>query len=83
MTNLEDLFKDLHTKTVELLLKKLDSGEITHQELETARRLLNDNGIDSPREKDSPIHQLGQQMPFPPTELVDPDGPQANFNTGT
>lgn len=65
MSNLADLLEELHLKTVEQLLARVKSGEATSQELNVARQMLKDNGIDSvPTEDNSGLAALAHLTPF-------------------
>lgn len=63
MADLEALLKELHGATVEALLKRVQSGEATASDLNVARQMLKDHGINSMPAKSSPLANLAHALP--------------------
>ena len=67
MSDLKTLYEDLHTASVELLLKRIKDGTATASDLGVARQLLRDNGIDiNTDNKKNPLFALADTLPFDP-----------------
>jgi hypothetical protein len=63
--SLADLLDDLHKRTIETLLTKIESGTATAADLNVARALLKDNNITSvPKDANAPLNNLAQSLPF-------------------
>lgn len=56
--------KDLHEKLCEVLLEKINNPDVTASELNVARQLLKDNGIDCVPVEGSPLQSLIDELPF-------------------
>ena len=63
MDNLQNL-KRLHSRLIEKLLEKIESGEATPTDLNVARQLLKDNDIQSLPVKNSPLFDLANLPVF-------------------
>jgi hypothetical protein len=59
----EDLLATLHNAVASDLLRKVQSGEATAQELSAAIKFLKDNGIEMVRETGNPIDHLAKALP--------------------
>ena len=57
------LMERLHQEIAEDLLKRVQSGEATSQELSVAVKFLKDNGIEAQVTKDSPLANLIDSLP--------------------
>ncbi len=57
------LMEQLHQEIAEDLLKRVQSGEATSQELSVAVKFLKDNGIEAQATKDSPLANLIDSLP--------------------
>ena len=57
------LMEQLHREVTEDLLKRVESGEATSQELSVAVKFLKDNGIEAQATKDSPLANLIDSLP--------------------
>lgn len=55
--------EQLHREVTEDLLKRVESGEATSQELSVAVKFLKDNGIEAQATKDSPLANLIDSLP--------------------
>lgn len=62
--DIDKLLELLHKDLAEELLSRIKSGAATAAELNVARQMLKDNGIDSVAFKDSPILKLSETLPF-------------------
>ena len=62
--NIEELLKELHIGSIQLLLDRIKSGEATAAELSVAVKLLKDHGITSVIEEGKPIFELAKNLPF-------------------
>lgn len=62
--DIDKIMEMLHKELTEDLLSRVKSGAATAAELNVARQLLKDNGIDSLAFKDSPILKLSEALPF-------------------
>jgi len=62
--DIDKIMEMLHKELTEDLLSRVKSGAATAAELNVARQLLKDNGIDSVAFKDSPILKLSESLPF-------------------
>ena len=56
--------QDLHEKLCEVLLEKINNPDVTASELNVARQLLKDNGIDAIPVEGSPLKSLLDELPF-------------------
>jgi hypothetical protein len=56
--------QDLHEKLCEVLLEKINNPDVTASELNVARQLLKDNGIDCVPVEGSPLQSLIDELPF-------------------
>ena len=54
----------LHSMVVEDLLNRIRSGTATSSDLNVARQMLKDNGIDCAALEGTPIQKLALTMPF-------------------
>ena len=76
MTEQQDQLHTLHTRLTEELLQRIESGEAKPADLNVARQLLKDNGIEAIPVDDSPLKKLLDTLPQPkdveefPVELV-------------
>lgn len=76
MTDPQDQLHTLHTRLTEELLQRIESGEAKPADLNVARQLLKDNGIEAIPVDDSPLKKLLDTLPQPkdvkefPVELV-------------
>lgn len=71
-----DTFKTLAKvldSTAELLLARIESGEATAADLNVARQLLKDNGINAIPTKDNGIGKLADALPFQSSEEIAED----------
>lgn len=59
----EELLAKLHNAVATDLLKKVESGEATAQELSAAIKFLKDNGIEAERTPGSTVDKLAQVLP--------------------
>ena len=57
------LMERLHQEIAEDLLKRVQSGDATSQELSVAVKFLKDNGIEAQATKDSPLANLIDSLP--------------------
>lgn len=65
MTHLDDLFADLHDVLVKELLERIKTGEATTADLNAARQLLRDNGIDVNTHREAtPLLDLVDHLPY-------------------
>lgn len=64
MSELNDLFSQLHKELVQDLLTRIRSGQATAAELNVARQMLKDNGIEAIPVKDSGLEGLAKILPF-------------------
>ena len=63
MSKLEDLMSLLHTTLTEVLLERISSGEASTGDLNVARQLLRDNGIDVTLEnREAPMLRLADEL---------------------
>ena len=70
--DIKKVFENLHESLVASLLNKVQSGEATAAELNVARQMLKDNGIDMMARRGSPLSKLADVLPF-----KDPEQPIA------
>ena len=76
MTEHQDQLQTLHIRLTEELLQRIESGEAKPADLNVARQLLKDNGIEAIPVDDSPLKKLLYTLPQPkdvkefPVELV-------------
>ena len=76
MTEHQDQLQTLHIRLTEELLQRIESGEAKPADLNVARQLLKDNGIEAIPVDDSPLKKLLDTLPQPkdvkefPVELV-------------
>lgn len=68
----------LHNLVTEKLISKLNSGEVTAQDIRAASDWLKTNGVDSPGVPGSPIDRLSTLLPD-----IDPSFIQERVNYGT
>jgi hypothetical protein len=72
---MSEKLKELHEKLCEVLLEKIKSPDVTASELNVARQLLKDNGIDAVPVEGSPLQSLLDELPF---KINDRNTKQAN-----
>lgn len=63
MSDIDLTLKTLHSQLAETLLAKIKSGEATAADLNVARQLLKDNGIDAVSKKGTPLGNLVDGLP--------------------
>ena len=68
MTDLSETFATLHQALAEDLLARIRSGQATAAELNVARQMLKDNGIEAVPVKDSGLEGLAKIPPFDDTQ---------------
>jgi hypothetical protein len=73
----EALLNSLHDAVASDLLKKVQSGEATAQELQAAIKFLKDNGIEATRSSNPDMGKLADSA-LPPT--FDDDYPEQTIN---
>jgi len=61
---MSEKLKQLHEKLCEVLLEKINNPDVTASELNVARQLLKDNGIDAVPVEGSPLQSLIDELPF-------------------
>lgn len=59
----KDTLETLHEILTQALLDRIKGGEASASDLNVARQLLKDNGIESLRTPDNPLGQLAQALP--------------------
>jgi CHAD domain-containing protein len=64
----EELLGDLHDAVARDLLRKVQSGEASAQELNAAIKFLKDNNIEALRAENSPLDNLAKSLPDFDTE---------------
>lgn len=64
MSELEDLLGRMHEVLGRELLRRIQEGEATSQDLNVARQFLRDNGIDAHMHKGGTLHRLTDALPF-------------------
>lgn len=64
MSDLKKALEGLHTLLVQELLRKIEDGSATSADLNVARQMLKDNGIDCVSREGNPIQQLALTLPF-------------------
>jgi hypothetical protein len=64
MIELNDLFSQLHKELVQDLLTRIRSGQATADELNVARQMLKDIGIEASPVKDRGLEVLAKILPF-------------------
>jgi hypothetical protein len=62
--NKDELLSRLWELTVHGLIDKLESGEFTSQDINVARQLLRDHGVNAEITDDSPMVDLSRVLPF-------------------
>ena len=65
MTEHQDQLQTLHIRLTEELLQRIESGEAKPADLNVARQLLKDNGIEAIPVDDSPLKKLLDTLPQP------------------
>lgn len=55
------------------LLDRIEKGEATAADLNVARQMLKDNGINAIAKDDNPIGKLAQSLPFQSAEQIQED----------
>ena len=60
----EELLNKLWDLTVNRLIEKLESGDFTSQDINVARQLLRDHGVNVEDVADSTIADLSRVLPF-------------------
>lgn len=60
----------LHAALVKNLRDKIAKGEATAADLNVARQMLKDNGIDAVPTKGSPLDELRESLPFPDPDAI-------------
>ena len=68
ITDLSETFATLHQALAEDLLARIRSGQATAAELNVARQMLKDNGIEAVPVKDSGLEGLAKILPFDDTQ---------------
>ena len=63
MSDRNDLLESLFDKTIEALLDRVKSGEASASELNVARQMLKDNGIEAIATPSNPLGSLASQLP--------------------
>jgi hypothetical protein len=72
MADTRDILADILDESARLLLNRIKAGEATAADLNVARQLLKDNGINAIPTKDNGLGQLARQLPFQSsTEIAD------------
>lgn len=67
----EEELELLHAALVKNLRDKIAKGEATAADLNVARQMLKDNGIDAVPTKGSPLDSLRSSLPFPdPSDIA-------------
>ena len=61
---MSEKLKQLHEELVKVILEKIKSPDVTASELNVARQLLKDNGIDAVPVEGSPLQSLIDELPF-------------------
>ncbi len=69
MSDLNNTFSELHKALAEDLLARVRSGQATAAELNVARQMLKDNGIEALPVKDSAWDGLAKILPFSPDDM--------------
>ena len=69
MSELNELFEKMQVALTKDLLARIEAGTATAAELNVARQLLKDNGIDSVPTKDNGLEGLSKILPFDPDSL--------------
>jgi|688.fasta_scaffold374196_3 hypothetical protein len=69
MSDINNTFSDLHKALAEDLLARVRSGQATAAELNVARQMLKDNGIEAVPVKDSALDGLAKILPFSPDDM--------------
>ena len=72
---MSEKLKELHEELVKVILEKIKSPDVTASELNVARQLLKDNGIDAVPVEGSPLQSLIYELPF---KINDRNTKQAN-----
>ena len=67
--SLDDL-DDLHGALTRALIDRIRSGVATAADLNVARQLLKDNGIDAAPKGEHPLHDLAADLPFADPESI-------------
>jgi hypothetical protein len=60
----EDLLANLHSEVATDLLRRVQSGEATSQELSVAVKFLKDNNIEAQMTENSPLAHLVDSLPM-------------------
>ena len=68
MTDINELFAQLHEDLVKDLLVRIRSGQATAAELNVAQQMLKDNGVEAAPVKDSGLDSLAKILPFDDTQ---------------
>lgn len=66
----EDMMVDLMYGIAETLLKKIQEGTASHQDISNAIKLLKDNGINVSVNKGTPLAILAEELPFQSDHLL-------------
>lgn len=74
--DLNALLADLHGKLASELLDRIVKGEATSADLNVARQMLKDNGIDAAPKRGNPLSKLAGQLPT----FEDEDSPVGGTN---
>lgn len=64
MNDDKDLLNRLHSKLIEILIYKIQSGEASAGDLGVARQFLKDNGVDISAKDSEPLMRLNRVLPF-------------------
>ncbi len=60
----EELLNKLWDLTINRLIEKLESGDFTSQDMNVARQMLRDHGVNVEDVSESPIADLSRVLPF-------------------
>jgi len=74
-----DLLAEVLDGSTRLLLERIKSGEATAADLNVARQLLKDNGINAIPTRDNGIGRLAQELPFQSSAEI-ADDPSENYH---
>jgi len=64
----KELLNRLHSKLIEILIDKIQSGEASAGDLGVARQFLKDNGVDISAKDSEPLMRLNRVLPFNQTD---------------
>lgn len=69
MTELNKVFEQIHLALAQDLLARIQSGQATAAELNVARQMLKDNGIEAVPTKSNGLESLARILPFDAANL--------------